>query len=91
MDEWRFTPVRIAIFEGLLVIFGLIGGFTPPEGGTRAMKLWLLLIVLFVGGSASATMGDQTYGNIDRSSLRFFYLAGGVLAILVASYLTLLW
>lgn len=87
MEEWRFTPVRIGIFVVLLVLFGLLGGFTPPEGSVRGMRLWILLMVLYVGGGACATMGDQTYGTIDRSSLRFLYLVGGIIAIMIAIFL----
>ena len=91
MEEWRFTPVRIAIFVALLVAFGLWGGFLPPEvngaGSPRNVtRAWLLLLVLFVGGSACATMGDQTYGTMDRSSLRFLYLVGGMGAIVISVF-----
>lgn len=74
MDHWRFTLTRVVIFFGLLGHFGVLGGFELFDGGVRQARLWLLFFV----GAACATMGDQTYGNLDRASLRFFYLWGGI-------------
>lgn len=88
MSDWRITPLRVGIWLSLLVAFGFWGGFAPIEGdfGThrRLTKAWLLLVVMFVGGSLSATMGDQLYGTIERSSLRILYLLGGSLAMMGA-------
>ncbi len=88
--EFSFTPKRLLVMAALLGIFALLGGFSNPaylaeEYSNRMTKAWIYVMILFVGGAASASLIDHWVGLIDRSNIRWAYVVLGV--IMMASAL----
>ncbi len=80
--EFTFTPLRIAILAGLLAGFWLLGGFEFPGTGHRHLtRAWLYAVLLFSLGAVSMTVVDHWVGNLDRSNLRWLYVALGILCM----------
>lgn len=80
--ELTFTPLRVAALVALILGFALLGGFVIPEGlHSRAMRAWVLTILLFLTGAVSATVIDHWIGTLDRSNLRWFYIVIGICAM----------
>ena len=84
----KITPLRIAAFIVLVVaFFGYFGSVIPA----RSAKIrgiddaWFYCAVLFLTGAASACFGDQEIGMFPPSSLRWMYVAVGIVIMLVSA------
>ncbi len=80
--EFTFTPIRAGILAALLAGFWLLGSFEFPGAGFfQLRRAWMYSVLLFVLGGVSATVVDHWVGNLDRSNLRWLYVALGVLCM----------
>lgn len=93
--ELNFSLSRLLLLVALLVVFGLDGGFIPPDVSPdslldprRVAKAWLYCVALFVSGAVSATVVDHFVGMIDRSNIRVIYIILGV-ALMTGAWLWL--
>lgn len=82
--EFHFTPLRTGLLVALLVVFALLGGFTPPwihlglEPGSLPGRPWLSCVLMFVAGAGMSTVVDHWVGMVPPSNLRLLYVIGGV-------------
>lgn len=92
--EFNFTWKRIGFLLGFVVVFALLGGFTPPfqDGGAemgalarRAYRAWFICILMFVTGAAMTTVVDHWVGMMPPSNWRPLYMILGILLMIVAT------
>lgn len=91
--EFNFSSARVVALIVLLVVFALLGGFTPPFfdeemttrfSTTRMTRGWFLCVLLFVSGAAMATVVDRWVGLMPPSNWRPIYMIGGVVLMVAA-------
>ena len=90
--EFNFSWKRVAFLLVFLVIFALMGGFTPPFQGQevemlsrRATRAWITCILMFVTGAAMTTVVDHWVGMMPPSNWRPLYMILGILLMVVAT------
>lgn len=80
--ELTFTPLRTFILVALLAAFWFAGGFDlVPHAERYIGRAWVYSILMFLIGAIMVSIVDHWVGNLDRSNLRWLYVAMGVLAM----------
>ena len=82
--EFNFSITRLLLFVALLVVFAVMGGFSPPAiphdsvlDPTRVATAWRYSVLLFLVGAVSTSLVDHFVGTLDRSNLRLLYIVIG--------------
>ncbi len=86
MIDWNFSPGRLALFFGLVVVFWFLGGLEFPipaddssfrqRGSSRG---WFYSVLMFGAGAVCVSLVDHWAGNVERSNIRPAYIVFGVL------------
>jgi hypothetical protein len=91
--EFKFSITRLLLLIIFLVIFAVVGGFTPPTLSADSMldphrvaKAWRYCILLFISGAVSASLVDHFVGTLDRSNIRLLYIIIGA-ALMIGAYI----
>ena len=90
--EFNFSWKRLVFLLACLVVFALLGGFTPPFQGEevemfsrKATRAWMTCILMFVTGAAMTTIVDHWVGMMPPSNWRPLYMILGILLMIVAT------